>query len=235
MKAGKRLSQSSVISPSRWTAYAAAGAASAFAGVSSAGADVHYSGIINQPVENTQVKLPLEDGAFLTFIQFDGEAAIHLRQAGESVGAFAATYLRYAGVYVYNLARGVNLVTQNFKNSCTRTSTSSQTFCYGVYIGGPTGNGYFKQRGVGAIGFDFNRGAGVQFGWARIKTTGDPLYRVIVVDYAWADPNEKLRVGQKQARPTAEALPAKGSLGLLALGAVGLMAWRRSKGNPASR
>jgi hypothetical protein len=88
-------------------------------------------------------------------------------------------------------------------------------------------NGYFQESEVGYIGFDFDRGAGIQYGWARIKITGAPLYRFIVLDYAWGDPHQKIRTGQKSAKATAEAAPDRGALGLLALGGAGLLAWRR--------
>ena len=52
---------------------------------------------------------------------------------------------------------------------------------YGTY-------GEFQQPGRGFIAFSFNTGAGLQFGWARIKTSGIPLVNFILVDYAWGDP-----------------------------------------------
>jgi hypothetical protein len=74
----------------------------------------------------------------------------------------------------------------------------------------------------------------------------------IVLDYAWGDPGDKVKAGQKrlhegeapvapQAAGSTDALPVqtsdkadasmasvKGSLGLLAFGAVGLQTWRNS-------
>jgi len=51
MKTRKVRSKPTVIPTSRWAGYAAAGAATAFAGISSAEATIHYSGIINQKFE----------------------------------------------------------------------------------------------------------------------------------------------------------------------------------------
>ena len=65
----------------------------------------------------------------------------------------------------------------------------------------------------------------------------------IVKDYAWGDVGDQITTGQRQlhedetqvapqAGKSADAAPlvdTQGSLGLLALGAVGLQAWRRSR------
>ena len=228
MQTPKRRQNIKRIPHPRWAAYAAAGAASAITGVSSAEAEIHYSGPIHQrvaapPGEVVHVPLPLDAGATLTFTQASGLAHMTIGGVG---GDFVAQYLLYGGLYVSNLGRGVNLSTQRFDNLCERTSTSYQLVCYGGTIGNTGKNGYFQEPGVGYIGFDFDRGAGVQYGWARIKITGAPLYRFIVLDYAWGDPHQKIRTGQKSAKGTAEAAADRGSLGLLALGGAGLLAWR---------
>jgi hypothetical protein len=49
---------------------------------------------------------------------------------------------------------------------------------------------------------------------------GSPLNSFTMVDYAWADPGETILTGQ---------IPEPGSLGLLALGALGLVAWRKQR------
>jgi MYXO-CTERM domain-containing protein len=47
-----------------------------------------------------------------------------------------------------------------------------------------------------------------------------------LVDYAYADPGESIKAGQTSSD---EQAPDEGSLGWLALGAVGLFAWRKSR------
>ena len=79
------------------------------------------------------------------------------------------------------------------------------------------------------LGFRFNRGDGYQYGWARIKTSGDPLYKLILVDYAWADPGESLQTGQVHSADKTARVTDRGSLGLLALGGAGLLAWRKRR------
>ena len=88
----------------------------------------------------------------------------------------------------------------------------------------------------------FNSGAGMQYGWVRIKWGGCSANKFIL-KVAWGDPGDKIKAGQKglheddtQVAPQAVKKPAavphadlQGSLGLLALGAVGLQAWRKSR------
>jgi hypothetical protein len=51
-----------------------------------------------------------------------------------------------------------------------------------------------------------------------------------LVDYAYADPGEPIRAGQTSSN---EMVPEEGSLGWLALGAAGLLAWRKSRSRAA--
>ena len=58
-----------------------------------------------------------------------------------------------------------------------------------------------------------------------------------VIDYAYADPGEAIRAGEGIPRAgedmSNEQGPDEGSLGGLALGAVGLLAWRKSRSRNA--
>lgn len=210
-----------------------AGAASAIAGATSAEAEIHYSGIINQHLAGPTFKsamLPLDTGITLTFGQASGFADIKINDG--SNGAFVAPPQFYTSLRVSNLSRGVPLSRQVFRDSCFGSSTTFT--CRANAIIGEAGStsGQFNQRGTGFIGFEFNRGAGVQYGWARIKTTGDPDYKLIIVDYAWGDPGQRIKTGQKAAQQAStESKPDLGSLGLLALRATGLITWRQGRRN----
>jgi hypothetical protein len=101
----------------------------------------------------------------------------------------------------------------------------------------------WKGRGTYYVGFRFNTGAGPQYGWVRIRWDGCPANYFIVKDYAWGDVGDQIKTGQRQlhdgetqvapqAGKSADAAPmldSVGSLGLLALGAVGLQAWRAKR------
>jgi hypothetical protein len=100
------------------------------------------------------------------------------------------------------------------------------------------------EPGTHAVGFRFNSGRGIQYGWVRIKFAGCSDNKFIVKDYAWGDPGDQIKTGQTQldedvtqvAPPAAKGAEAdsQGSLGLLALGAVGLKAWRKSRRSVSS-
>ena len=85
--------------------------------------------------------------------------------------------------------------------------------------------GQFDTGDLGFIGFKFNNGSGDQYGWVRIKF-GQSNTDFWLVDYAYADPGEPIRAGQTSSN---EMVPEEGSLGWLALGAAGLLAWRKSR------
>jgi hypothetical protein len=95
--------------------------------------------------------------------------------------------------------------------------------------------------GVGFVGFRFNNGAGFQYGWAPVRMAGfERSNSFRLIDYAYADPGEAIRAGQGIPRAgedeqdvSDDQRPDEGSLGGLALGAVGLLAWRKSQARTA--
>jgi hypothetical protein len=93
----------------------------------------------------------------------------------------------------------------------------------------PSCPGQFEDGDLGFIGFKFNNGSGDQYGWVRIQfDSGRSSFWI--VDYAYADPGEPIRAGQKSSN---EMVPEEGSLGWLALGAAGLLAWRKRRSRAA--
>ena len=117
-------------------------------------------------------------------------------------------------------------------------------FQYGGGVMAITGGGGFAQwndPGVGFVGFRFNSGAGDQYGWARVRMGGNEKNNGFkLIDYAYADPGEAIRAGEgipcgeDGQDMSDEQGPDEGSLGGLALGAVGLLAWRKSRSQTAS-
>jgi hypothetical protein len=239
----ERFRNSAVIANSRWITYATAGAASALTCLPSTEAEIHYSGIVHRafeapPQDYVRALFPLDSGVNLSFVQFNDlpqSAGARLRILGAEGSAFVAKYFYFGGLYASKLAPNLSLSSRRFKGLCNKTTQSSQSVCYGATIGNDSSvNGQFKGRGTGIIGFSFNRGAGIQYGWARIRTTGEPKFRFILVDYAWGDPGDKVKTGQKSSPRETAAVPSSGSLGLLAVGAAGLVAWRRWRGQATS-
>jgi|SRR3954452_3210363 MYXO-CTERM domain-containing protein len=231
------------ISYSRWTAYGAAATASAFACASSADAEIHYSGLVNHNFANGSFAGPLDPGVTLDLGVGTGTEIghntsefgfIHIRDAAQNklIGTFAGTLASYAGVYALELAAGQSLPAQRFAISCRWSSSCGCQVCYhGAYIGG---GGRFRDRGIGFIGFVFVDGSNAaQYGWARVQTSGPPYYRFRLVDYAWGDPGDRIRTGQKTSSGnTVDSVTESGSVGLLALGVAGLLAWRKRRAQP---
>jgi hypothetical protein len=211
------------IAKTRWVSYAAAGAATALAGSQSAEAAIHYSGPVNE--------------RFLV-----GDAGgFRLDQPGDSFRL--SHYLGYYGsgptdrFSIFGIASAAFRGVQGYVSKLS----PNQTISMGNFI---QGAGYLAgahrargwHRGIGFIGFRFNNGAGVQYGWARIKMNRGRAKSFILVDYAYADPGERLGAGQtSEGTSSDEQAPDQGSLGGLALGAVGLLAWRKSRKSLTAR
>ncbi len=222
--------QSTQISSARWAAYAAAGAATALCHTT-AEAEIHYSGRVHQSIGKTpglnSATFPLESDITLKLTDWigGGEGVAQIRFLGAVASGFVGDFVTYGGVYVSNLKLGALISQLRFVNWCYND------VCVGATIGfgDSSPNGKFREPGDGFIGFNFNRGAGTQYGWVRIRTTGEPLYQIIVQDYAWGDPGDSVRTGQRTDSNKPTGVPYSGSLGLLALGSVGIRAWRRKR------
>ena len=223
-----RQTKSLTVSRTRWLAYATAGAASALA-ASSAEAEIHYSGPLGVKVDGIQVSLPLSNGASLIFQDF----------AGGSYYQQAASFLING---VVSGSGRAYFQTDTGRNWLLDLNVGSNVS--GGTFGPVTGDPYrgilktylsfhqFEPPDAGIVGFRFNTGKGLQYGWARIKPTffkhdHDTQYRFIVEDYAWGDVGDRIKAGQNHSlQQQADAASKSGSLGLLALGGAGLQAWR---------
>jgi hypothetical protein len=89
------------------------------------------------------------------------------------------------------------------------------------------GGGPWEVGGTGYVGFLFGPAGDVHYGWASVDVTlvsndSSVSYEVGVVGYAYNTvPNQPILAGQTSA------VPEPGTLGLLALGSLGLGFWRR--------
>ncbi len=223
--------QPATIANARWAAYVTAAAASAFAGGNSAEANIHYSGIIGEYLgsscEDKSARFQLDqpgDSFRLRHSLFFGCTASYggtahfgiLGQAGASfAGFYCPSYPQIKSVS--HLNRGQLISNRPFlaHNS-------------GLLAGVGYCAGQFEYGDVGFVGFKFNNGSGDQYGWVRVKFGGrHPIDNNFwLMDYAYADPGEPIRAGQTSSN---EVVPIEGSLGGLALGAAGLLRWRKRR------
>jgi hypothetical protein len=209
---------------SRWVAYGIAGAATAL-GATTAEAEIHYSGIINELIFFTEATFPLSNGAVLWFKHSGTNtsyrwAFFELRSAAVSNGWRSDSFYGYPRLK--RLAPNRPISNGDFGQGFATLATSP--FC----------NGYeFCESRLAFLGFKFNTEGGTQYGWARVKmrlALHPPESGFYVVDYAWADVGEHIRAGQRHS-PSQEqgAVSPSGSLGLLALGKAGLELWRAQR------
>jgi hypothetical protein len=223
--------KSARIKAARWSAYATAGAATALgSAISAEGNTITYSGVLNRhfgfigggggfvishfPLDQPGDVLVVERNS-IGFTQPAGAGFVGLQPTVVS-GAIA-------GFQGYNfiaskLAFGENISAQHFGfyfGDLGRYSGASETMPIP-----------WAQPGTGFVGFRFDGGAGKQYGWVRITMEeGTPAYTFTLVDYAFADPGQRIRAGETGV-PDSD-----GSLGLLAIGCAGLLAWRARRSN----
>jgi hypothetical protein len=224
-------------------AYAVAGLATASGGAISAEGEIHISGnVAIKLTGNAQASLPLSNGASLVFQNIGSGSTFWQHFYFTIKGAISGSARETPfGHWLFNLPEGENVSAGQFYSVAGNPDHGVvfRFFSDGYF------EPYYETRGF--IGFRFDTGKGKQYGWAKIQTaTPNPnnnRAHEFIKEYAWGDPGDKVHVGQRrldedeahvapQAANQSEATPpvdSQGSLGLLALGAVGLQAWRRSR------
>jgi hypothetical protein len=223
------------IAKTRWLAYATASAATALGASHSTEASIHYSGRLDVPFPphgDTIHTFSLDqpgDSLFFEHQDFCYQALFNIS------GIASASFRGYGGqvAYVSRLRYGRNISAGLFIRSFFLAVLAIRGTCVDSNSG-PWGSG----GGAGYVGFSFNNGAGRQYGWVRVKMPGSPANGFRVLDYAYADPGEPIRAGQTSVdemvpEETDDIVPQEGSLGGLALGAAGLLAWRKSRSRAA--
>lgn len=239
----------------RWAAYATAALATSFSFglANSAEARIHYSGHINEEFDgDSALTFPLGDAGvikfehvkhyFGTFICTTCSSRPRNRMAPGGIQTITVRYYDGGSAFF-----GISAPSGAVRGGVASDGelSVSRLLNHDVISAGPFvpvggflaersanqgSSGYprgeFQAVGPGAIGFKFNTGAGVQYGWARVRMDGFPNFTFRLVDYAYGDPGEVVKVGRQRSNDSA---PAMESLGGLALGATGLLAWRRRR------
>ena len=218
----RRRRASATINSGRWASYATAGVATALA--SSAEATIHYFSV------NQTFSAPVGEIVANTF-DIGSHDSFYIRHHQPVSGYGAARFILFGanasfngvanGDYRYpsRLASGANMSALPF----VRNRTDGSGGYYLATLAFASGYTYSQwlKPGTGFIGFRFNDGGGIQYGWIRIEMlAGEPLNNFKVVDYAYGDVGDHVVAGQ---------VPEPGSLGLLALGGLGLILWRKRR------
>ena len=229
-----RLSRHQVanVSHSRWLAYATATSATTLAATNSAEADIHYSGRLDVPFQ-------CQEASCRTTHTFQLDKPGNSFQLDHYVNSYnhGIEGIAIFGVVSAGVRGRSNPMFHTIYAYASRLNSDQKISSGPFAMGGAYLEFFGRCRqwtnpGYGIIGFRFNNGAGVQYGWARIRMAGfltrDSIYKL--VDYAYADAGEPIRAGQTSSD---EQAPNQGSLGWLALGASGLLALRKSRSQAA--
>jgi hypothetical protein len=237
MKANRRARRPAKFSHLRWTSYAIAAGATATGAIPAAEAEIHYSGPVdykfNEKSTFRRHTFPLSNGAHLM------GAFNNNRFSGYDYAYFGVDAAKVSNsLRGPGSVNGLHLLAALPRGSDVSEGKFFPTPFYGdaVMQSLNCANPYWQERGTYYVGFRFNTGAGPQYGWVRIRWAGCNANDFIVKDYAWGDPGDKIKTGQRKLREDdaagkteAPVVGTEGSLGLLALGAVGLTAWRKRR------
>jgi hypothetical protein len=213
-------------------AYAVAGLVTASGSVAEGA--IHYSGPIDVRFPghpDRRATFPLDQPGDALVFEHLGIVFAEPDFAGFKAVGLRSASMRGHGTESYAILSKLNrgsFVSQGTFSRGYRNNSNFGTLAFNCY-------GEFDQRGIGYIGFAFNSGTGKQYGWARVFSGGCRSKNAFeLLDYACADPGEPIRAGQKSStemvpEESNDIIPQEGSLGALALGAMGLLGWRKRR------
>ncbi len=239
--ANARRQKKNILDKARWAGYAAAGAAAFGAGEVADAAIVH-SGVLNIDLAGAAGNIDLDgDGVNDIFLSNPVNSATTI--GGGSYPVAGAGFVAQ-GNNIVGTGTTATTVANSNAGIAGFTGAFGYPYAYNIPVGAaidgalsflPAGtlafvsyanNGGSSQFAVqgqqGIIGVEFDIGGNTHYGWIRVENrTGVPTHLFTLVDFAYEDqPNTAINAG---------AIPEPGSLGLLALGATGLLGWRRRR------
>jgi len=188
-------------------------------------------------------------GKYFPPVTYVNSLVVKHAQPGNEVAAHLAFNLYAPGAFnfAYALSSGIPINNQARHFSGARATMAWECACDagGFYRGSWLSHSSHEPLSNRYLGFKFKINGEVHYGWARLNADGF-FGGALLTGYAYeTTPNKAIKTGQqqeteksvKQPRPAALPKPAQqpATLGMLALGAPALSAWRRKESVPEDK
>ena len=197
--------------------------------------DLNHDGIIDFTIMN-QITSTASKFELNLFVQNPG--------GGNAVAAHLVNSGGFQWAYAFSSGFRITQVQRHFTSA-----RATMAWSRGIKSGSRWGGSWPGTYGFGAggyLGLKFMIKGKVHYGWARLETDLAQSQTATLTGYAYeTTPNKAIKTGQqqeteksvKQPRPAALPKPAQqpATLGMLALGAPALSAWRRKESVPEDK
>jgi hypothetical protein len=219
----------------RLFSYALAAGAGMFAAAQPADAGVIYNNPPDMTIMNGPAIIDLDhDGTYDVFFNtlrfggqnWDSQRLMVSAPYGGVKGGFSARFGNYANKAVPSYfvgSRGPRGGAKHFVTGPAKMAVGYRERLGTGYPWNGSAHGWWDNYTGGYLGVQFMHGLNPLYGWVRMDVSVDYLGQNIsytIRDWAYEDSGGPVHVGM---------IPEPGTLGLLALGSVALVAWRRRK------
>ena len=191
------------------------------------------AGVFMFNVVASEGSLPVLNGSVLGWgYDENGDFAVNptdltLATTGPSIGLNWGNYPGYSGAALVRFAEGATIDGSSILTGGTTSQTTGYLFAFDETSGSESPTGGFVGHTSGFLGFAFTAAETTYTGWIRIIGIDSNYSQFSILDWAYTAGNI-IAAGDGDAT-SSENVPEPSSLGLLAVGAVGLARYRRRR------